>query len=83
MSCAAIFDAVNVVRGVLFTFALEAHKTFSLTLCDKALAKEDNCRDSSWVGAKTKALGFTARCGWGGVADEVVSEGANSAFLRC
>lgn len=81
-NCTAIFEAVNVPRGVLFVFALEAHKTLSLTLCERALAKEDNCRDNSWVGAKTNALGFTARCGWDGFVGGIDSEEASSEFLR-
>ena len=80
-NCAAILEAVNVARGVLFTFALEAQRTLSLTSCNRALAKEDSCRDNSWVGAKTNALGFTARC-WDGITGEVDSEQASSDFLR-
>ena len=79
VNCAAIFDAVSAVRDVLFVFAFEAHRTLSLMLCKRALAKEDSCRDNSWVGAKTKALGFTARWGWDGVVDD---EEASSDDLR-
>ena len=73
VNCVAIFDAVNAERGVLFVFALDVHKTLSLILCDRPLAKEESCRESSWVGARTNALGSTERCGWGGTVDEGVS----------
>ena len=82
VNCAAILEAVNVARGVLFTFALEAQRTFSLMLCKRALAKEESCRDSSWVGARTSALGFTARCGWDDIVAEVDPEETSSDCLR-
>lgn len=75
-------DAVKVARGVLFTFAFEAQRTLNLIPWKRPLAKEDSCRDNSWVGAKTSALGFTARCGWDGIVGEADSEDATSDFLR-
>jgi hypothetical protein len=62
----AILAAVPDLRGVLGEFARDAQRTRNFETCSKDLAKDANCRDSSWVGAKISARGLIGRLGAGG-----------------
>lgn len=59
---AAICDARPPELG---TFAREAHRTRNFSRCKSAFAKPASWRESSCVGASTRARGLTACCGGG------------------